>query len=182
MRTSHESRRRAVLERLADHILNVGLPGASLRPLAAAVGTSDRMLLYYFADKDELLGAVLELIAQRLLALLDGAFSGQQRSDKLLPRISGLMGSPAIKPYMRLWLEITACAARNQEPFLSIAGQLSDGFLGWIATRLEVDREEDRAPVAALLLGTVEGMILLEAIGRGETVRAALTATSLKPN
>lgn len=180
MRTSHESRRQIVLERLTDHILSVGLAGTSLRPLAAAVGTSDRMLLYYFADKDELLGAALGLAAQRLLSLLDGSFPGRHRHDILLPRLAALVVSPLIKPYMRLWLEITAAAARGQEPFLGIAGRLSDGFLDWIAASLEVDREEERPAVAALLLSTLEGMILLDAIERGETVRAALAADTLQ--
>jgi len=39
-------RRQAALERMADHLLREGMTGASLRPLAAAAGTSDRMLLY----------------------------------------------------------------------------------------------------------------------------------------
>ena len=48
-------RREAAIERMADHVLSEGLAAGTLRPLAAAAGTSDRMLLYYFADKDELL-------------------------------------------------------------------------------------------------------------------------------
>ena len=48
-------RREAAIERMADYVLSEGLGAATLRPLAAAAGTSDRMLLYYFADKDELL-------------------------------------------------------------------------------------------------------------------------------
>jgi AcrR family transcriptional regulator len=41
-----------LLDRLADYVLAHGLTASSLRPLARAAGTSDRMLLYYFADKD----------------------------------------------------------------------------------------------------------------------------------
>ena len=45
-------KRAALIDKLADHVLADGLLHASLRPLAKAVGTSDRMLLYYFKDKD----------------------------------------------------------------------------------------------------------------------------------
>lgn len=170
---SRDARRHALLERLADHVLAVGLQGASLRPLAAAVGTSDRMLLYYFADKNDLLTQTLALIAERLLKLLEGSLSGIQPYRILLPRICDLMSSPAMQPSMRLWLELVALASRNEEPFRAIAGQLSDGFLHWISARLKVAKEADRAATAALLFATVEGMMLLNAIGREWMVAAA---------
>lgn len=58
-----DTRRQQILERLADHVLAHGMQAASLRPLAAAAGTSDRMLLHYFADKEELITATLALVA-----------------------------------------------------------------------------------------------------------------------
>ena len=51
------ARREALAERATDWALEHGLIGLSLRPLAAAIGTSDRMLLYHFADRDDLVGA-----------------------------------------------------------------------------------------------------------------------------
>lgn len=175
-----EIRRQALLERMADHVLRLGLQGASLRPLAAAAGTSDRMLLYYFADKDELLAATLELLARRLLALLESAWTGTAAYEILLPGICEALRSPAIGPYMRLWLELAAFAARGDEPFRAIAMQICDGFLAWCASRLHVDREADRVPLAALLFGTIEGLVLLDAIGRGSTAEAALRGVALR--
>ena len=43
--------RENLLPLLAAYVLEHGLAGLSLRPLAAAAGTSDRMLLYHFASK-----------------------------------------------------------------------------------------------------------------------------------
>jgi len=43
-------------------VLEHGLIGLSLRPLAAALGTSDRMLLYHFRDKD---GAEVDVVLER---------------------------------------------------------------------------------------------------------------------
>ena len=60
----------ALIEKLADHMLAHGLIGSSLRPLAKAAGTSDRMLLYYFRDKEELLAATSQLIAARMTMML----------------------------------------------------------------------------------------------------------------
>ena len=175
-----ESRRLVVLERLADHVLQAGLQGASLRPLAAAAGTSDRMLLYYFADKDELLAATLGLLAQRLQALLDSSRTTAAPYEILLPGICATLDSPAIRPYMRLWLELAAFSARGEEPFRTVTVEICDGFLAWCAARLQVDREADRMSMAALLLGTVEGLLLLNAIGRRDTADAALRGAALR--
>jgi len=175
-----DDRREAALERMADHLLLHGLAGASLRPLAAAAGTSDRMLLYYFKDKDELLTATLGRVMERLARLLDGAGgrAGPKPFTTLLFEIRAVFRSPALQPYMRLWIELAASAARNEAPYRAIAGQIADGFLAWTASRLQVERETDRTPLAALLLATVDGLALLDAVGRGTMADTAATALS----
>ena len=165
---------------MADHLLREGMAGASLRPLAAAAGTSDRMLLYYFADRDELLAATLEHVAARLAWLLDEAGRGRTPLpfSTLLAEVWTSISTPELRPYMRLWLELAASAARGQEPHLAVAGQIADGFLAWAAERLHVEREADRAPQAALLLATVDGLALLDAVGRGEAANCAVASRS----
>ena len=171
-----DDRREAAISRMADHLLREGLAGASLRPLAAAAGTSDRMLLYYFADKDELLSATLEHVAARLAQLLDeaGRSGVPLPFPALLAQVWISVRSPALQPYMRLWLELAASAARGHKPHHAIAGGIVDGFLAWVAERLHVDRDADRAPQAALLLATVDGLALLDAVGRGDDAARAL--------
>lgn len=161
---------------MAGHLLHVGLGGASLRPLAAAAGTSDRMLLYYFTDKDDLLAATLGHIAARLARLLDETVGSPapRPFPALLAELWAAVRSPGLQPYMRLWIELAARASRDEEPYRAIAGQIADGFLAWAAERLHVEREADRAPMAALLLATVDGLALLDAAGRGAMADGAV--------
>lgn len=172
-----DTRRDTSIERMADHLLRQGLSGASLRPLAAAAGTSDRMLLYYFADKDEILAATLERVALRLTGLLDALVP----PGTLLPFVALLNASwaatrsPSLQPFMRLWLELAGAAARGEEPHRAISGHIADGFLSWIGSRLDV-AEADRARSAAALLVVMEGLVLLDAIGRPEVAEAAAAA------
>ncbi len=63
-------RRQELVEGATDYALDHGLVGLSLRPLAAALGTSDRMLLYHLGSKDELLVAVIAESTDRSLAEL----------------------------------------------------------------------------------------------------------------
>ena len=170
-------RRQAAIDRMADHILLEGLGAATLRPLAAAAGTSDRMLLYYFADKDELLSATLGRIAARMTAQLDDAIPiGPLRSfPVLLGEVWTALSSESLKPFMHVWLDLAAGAARGLQPHLDVAGEIADGFSAWVTNRLE--RHSDREPPlsAALFLASIEGMHLLEAIGRHGFAHSAVT-------
>ena len=177
--SKHEQKRHQLTEQLADYVLAHGLQGASLRPLAAAVGTSDRMLLHYFADKEALLTATLSLVAQRLIGLLEAVRTDPLPSQQLVLQLAPLLNDQQIRPYLRLWLELVALAAGEQEPFVSVARQICTTFLDWIAAALAVEHETERAPVAALTLAIVEGLVLLDALGDTATRNAALAGVGL---
>ena len=174
---TREDRREATLDAMADHLLRRGLPGASLRALAAAAGTSDRMLLYYFRDKDEILAATLGHLARRLAALLDAASPPAPRPpEALLAEVWAALRGPALAPYMTLWIELAAAAARGQEPHRRVAGGIVDGFLDWASARIAAAPGVAPEAAAARLLATVDGAALLAAVGRGEAAGAAAGA------
>ena len=64
------NRRQELVEGATDYALEHGLVGLSLRPLAASLGTSDRMLLYHLGSKDELVVAVISASTDRSVAEL----------------------------------------------------------------------------------------------------------------
>src|SRR3954451_18113224 len=66
------SRRDVLAGAATDYVLENGIIGLSLRPLAAAIGTSDRMLLYHFRDKDDLVATVLRVSNDRSVAEVRG--------------------------------------------------------------------------------------------------------------
>ena len=170
-----DDRRDAAIERMADHLLAHGLDGARLRALAAAAGTSDRMLLYYFTDRDELLTATLQRIAARLTAMLDAAIPPGVKLPyvPLLSAVWQAMRSPLLAPYMRIWLELAAGAARQRNPERGIATAIITGFADWAAQHLDGSDDE-----AALLLATVDGMLLLDAAGRSDLADRAARAVA----
>src|ERR1700685_963097 len=155
-------RRQAAIERMADHILLEGLGAATLRPLAAAAGTSDRMLLYYFADKDELLTLTLKRIAARMTVQLDHVIPIEPRMpfSELLEQVSKALASKSLQPFMPLWLDLASGAARGLQPHRDVAGEIADGFLDWVADRLPPERNGDPSS-APLFLVAFEGMYLL---------------------
>src|SRR5438874_4889983 len=64
-RPSDPERRSKTLEKAADYVLERGLEGLSLRPLASALGTSPRMLLYDFGSKEQLIDEILAEVRRR---------------------------------------------------------------------------------------------------------------------
>jgi AcrR family transcriptional regulator len=96
-----DDKRNALLNSMADFVLTYGLGAASLRPLAKAAGLSDRMLLYYFKDKDELIAAILARIVARLTDHLNAQELGAPMLvDALADRLLPILLAPAMWPYM----------------------------------------------------------------------------------
>lgn len=168
---------RATLERkLASHVLAAGLGQASLRQLARAAGTSDRMLLYYFTDKADLLTSVLGRIAAEMTAALEAAVPLGERMDagSLLRRTAAIALQPTMRPYMELWAEIAAEAARGHAPFVDIAEAIAAGFAQWTEARLDESDPERRAALGALLIVAVDGAALLAPLGEGALAAGAI--------
>lgn len=175
-----ENRKRIILEKITDHLLEHGMKGASLRPLAAAIGTSDRMLLHYFVDKEELMTAALNRVAARMISILESARSDPMPFHMLLPHLVEMMKAPIIRPYLRLWLELAALSAAEEETYRRIARQICDSFYEWIASALKVEKEEERAPMAALAFATIEGFVLLDALDYGSKITSALQGIAMQ--
>lgn len=175
---TRSSRRDHLLEAMADHLVAVGLDGASLRPLAAAAGTSDRMLLYYFADKDDLIDGVLTTVAERLTRLVDGPEAERRPAEALVRELWAAARTPAVRPYMQLFLEVAARAGRGEEPYRRVGGQIADLFLQWTEQRILVAPGADPRAAAAQILATIDGFTLLDAVGRGGLADRAFAGDS----
>lgn len=165
-------KRQALLEKLVDHVLAHGLPGASLRPLAAAAGTSDRMLLYYFTDKAALIAAILQTGAARMAAALEAATGPERRPVVQLSReLHTLIRHPNFWPYMKLWLEMVALAAQGDAVCRSVGEAVARGFIDWIAARIDVPAAE-RLLAAQRMLRDVDASAQLIAVGLDDVAAA----------
>lgn len=164
-----DKRRDALIDTLADHVLAEGLSASSLRPLAKAAGTSDRMLLYYFKDKAEVIAAVLERIAARLVAMLDQHRAPTpQPIDVLRRTLLATFFDDALWPYMRIWLEVASLSARGDPLYRDIGAQIGRGFLAWGIVQIDAPTPEARAVDAARLMVSIEGALVLRSLGLEE--------------
>ena len=163
--------RSVLLDALAAHVLDHGLNTASLRPLAAAAGTSDRRLIYHFGSKDGLIAALLRHLADRMQAGLNSALPpGPFASEQdLLATVVGLMRSAPFQPYVRVWFDIVSAAAQGQVAHRAAGREILDLYRDWIA-----DRHPDGPSAAPRLLALVEGILVLDALGQTALADAAI--------
>ena len=81
---------------------------------------------------------------------------------------------------MKLSLELAALAADEKEPYRAVALKIWNDFFDWIAAALQVDREGDRIPLAALAFATTEGFMLLDALGCGSIISNAIEGLKIR--
>jgi AcrR family transcriptional regulator len=175
-----ETKRQMVVENTADYLLLHGLKEATLRKLASAVGMSDRMLMHYFKDKDELITATLAVLTTRLVGLLESARAEQMPFEKFMLYLAAMMKQPQVRPYLRLSLELAALSAEGEGGYNATAQKICDDFFRWIASALQVEREEDRIPLAALAFATTEGFMVLDALGSASIIASALSGLAIR--
>ena len=100
-------RRQELLERAYEYVLEHGVGDLSLRPLAAAVSSSPRVLLFLFGSKAELVRALLARAREDELALLErrAGRRSRRRSGRGRHRAVGVVGAPEHRGLLTLWVE-----------------------------------------------------------------------------
>lgn len=128
-------RREAWTQQATDYTLKHGLIGLSLRPLAASLGTSDRMLLYHFGTKDDLVAAVLRESNDRAVA----GISALPPSSDLRTAVHDLWSvasSPELEPCTRQYVEAAALGLLGREPYASVVREANKHWLRSFVTHL----------------------------------------------
>lgn len=151
---------------MSAHVLREGLSHASLRPLARAAGTSDRMLIYHFGSKDRLIADLLVHLAGDFRRLLDGLMPAGHfpSAEAAVARLVAAQTRPEVADYVRLWLEIVAAAARGAEGHRATGAAILEGLTDWLAARLPPDDPDPQASARAAI-ARIEGEMVLWALG-----------------
>ncbi len=161
---SKEEQRERVVARLSESFLETGLSQTSLRQLAAVAGMSDRMLLYYFSNKSDIILTVLSRIAADIADQLAQAIpeTPTLAPAALIAKAVAVTQSEGMRPFMRLWIEVIAAASRGKQPYSAVAQQIALGFMDWIEARLEGEAGKAKHANAAMIFAMIDGLALLD--------------------
>src|SRR3982750_3279743 len=116
-----DGRREELLTLAYAYVQEHGLAGLSLRPLAAAIGSSPRVLLFLFGSKDGLLSALLARARADGLALL-----AHPRPEGLAATgeaVWGWLSDEAHRPVLTLWVEAYARSLVERGPWSGFAAE-----------------------------------------------------------
>lgn len=168
-------KKKKMLEGMAAHVLTHGLNTASLRPLAKAIGTSDRMLIYHFGTKDGLISDLLEHLATMFLDTLNTALPAKRAATRAecVREVIMLQRLPQTAGFMRIWFDIISIATQEDTPHRDAAHRIVLGFADWLETRVP-ENETDHTLAAKSLLTLIEGIGVMDGIGHSNISDAAI--------
>jgi AcrR family transcriptional regulator len=162
-RTPDPERRAAVLAAATEHVLEHGMGDLSLRPLATALSTSPRMLLYHFGSKEQLVTEILAAARVRQ-ADLTASWASQQSglSPAQLLRRFWRWQIDEHRPFLRLFFEVYALALQDPERFPGFPADAVDSWLPLVSNTLRAagvpKRQTQRA--ATVVIAAYRGLLL----------------------
>jgi AcrR family transcriptional regulator len=171
---AERSPRERLLVAVLDYVAAHGVSDLSLREVAAAIGTSHRMLIYHFGSRAGLMVAIVRAVeeAQR-------AYLAELTADPSLPPAEAIrtmwrrLADPALWPNERLFFEIYALALQGRP---GTAGLLDDVVDAWVepiaAWAIQHGRTSATARADARLGVAVCRGLLLDLLATGD--RAAV--------
>jgi len=164
-------RREELLELAYAYVRSHGITELSLRPLAAAIGSSPRVLLFLFGSKDGLVRALLDRARADELALLRGPFSAGLAATA--EAVWEWLSDETHRPLLRLWLEAYARSLVDPAgPWSSFAADTVADWLAVLAGAQPVDARDTPDAVArrTAALAVLRGA-LLDLLATGDTAR-----------
>jgi len=150
--------RRRLLELVADHVLAHGASELSLSELARAVGSNNRMLLYYFGSKEEVLQQAT-LVAFERFPILEGALRRLRTADgplrDRLLQVWADIAHPDNRPFLALFFQAFGVALYHPERNAELFQRLGGEWVAEVQHALEAEgMPAERAQVLATQLVT----------------------------
>ncbi len=151
-------RKQDLLDAVVADFQASGIGDRSLRDIAAAVGTSHRMLIHHFGSRQGLLTEVVRRVEAEQRAFLT---SVDVPPEELTRVVWERLRDPGVWPAERLFYECYARAARGEAPYASLLPGLVDDWLDAIAPADPTNPGATRARAEARLgLALFRGLLL----------------------
>ena len=177
VRSKDPALRDALLDKAVAYAMRHGVAGLTLRPLAAEIGASARMLMHHFGSKEALVGEVLARIEMDLGAALLAEAGPEDSLKVIMLRFWDRMSDPALEPLLRSMFEVWGQALVRPADYQPFLDTVVAPWTAFIAARLARDGvSPSRAEEIALACtGAFHGLQLIRlTTGTGEAGRAAL--------
>ncbi len=172
--------RQKLLERAVQYVLQHGVGGVSLRPMAKAMGTTARMLMHHFGSKETLLAAVLVAIEQSVVQRAVGSFSDDRSVRFTVNRMWSEMVAPALDSALRGMFEVWGHALVHPSRYASLLESLTEPWIDLLRRRFERAglNTADARTRATLVIGAFQGLQLVR-LTSGDDARSTAALNTL---
>jgi AcrR family transcriptional regulator len=165
--SSPSARQLELLERAYRYVLANGLTDMSLRPLAQAIESSPRVLLFLFGSKDGLVRALLGRAREEELALLNRLNASSRNTPVGLAAVTeqlwSWLAADEHRALLRLWVEGYGRSLTDPDgPWAEFARSTVDDWLAVLAAAQPPAERRTRAANArrTLALAVLRGALL----------------------
>jgi AcrR family transcriptional regulator len=164
------ARKAVLLESLIAYLVKRGVADVSLRPMAAAVGTSARLLIFHFGSKEQLLVAVLDEMQARLQRSLGDLLDepGAARSAPLRQFWDWAL-KDANFAQLRVLYQLHILGAQDHKTY---GRYLKRNSVNWLELIQAVLKPSRRSAVLATLIVAVFDGLFIEVASTGDRRRA----------
>jgi AcrR family transcriptional regulator len=169
-----QHRRPELLAAATEYVLDHGIAGLSLRPVAQALGVTHATLLRHFSSKDELIKCVVDKIRTDLFAQVtaDSELQEAGSTAQLLRITWRRLCEPREQRQFLLLFETVAGRGRQSDNGTELAQPMLDDVefvSGWL--KQDGWAPEDASALATLLLAQIRGL-QLDLLVSGDRARA----------
>lgn len=165
-----------ILEAAVEAAWADGLSRLTFGRVARQLGVSDRIVVYYFATKEDLVTAVLGALGEQLQGVLAGALPRSAADHRELARGAWpMLSRPAHDRVFALYFEASGLAASGVEPFRSLAGGLVDAWVQWLGDHVRGTAPRRRAEAEAAL-ALLDGLLLIRQLAGPQAAGRAARA------
>ena len=175
----HNERDR-LLSLTVDHVLAHGVASLTLRGLATAVGSNNRMLLYYFGSKDQLTIDALHSAGSRFPRFRSISHDLRTGPEDLATRLSKAwdgISAAETRPFARLFFEVFGLAVNQPDVYGAWLENVAHELVSDVAVTFEREgiRGQDAQTLARELVACWRGL-QMDLLSSSDERRAHLAA------
>lgn len=178
----HKHTKTEILEGALAGAFEDGLSQLSFGRIAKRLGISDRIVVYYFPTKDDLIAEVLFAMGGQLQETLAPAFASPAADHRALLRAAWpILARRQADPVFALFFEAGGLAASGREPYRNLVPRLVDAWIVWASGFIAGPPARRRAEAEAAI-AVLDGLLLLRQLAGPEAAdRAARRLGALGP-
>lgn len=170
----HKHTKTEILAGALDTAFAGGLSTVSYGRVARHLAISDRIVVYYFPTKTDLISEVLTALGVQLQDALAAAVQPPVADHRALLRaVWPVLARSDTDRVFALFFEASGLAAAGRAPYADVVPELVDAWIEWAAGVLDGPSHQRRRAEAETSIAVVDGLLLLRHLAGHEAADRA---------